>query len=88
MHGFVIEHDPCPRCSNLRTARFGSASYCFNCRLQWSGNSVIDGADEPAANYPFAEAELVRLRAYRAAVRAGFYTDRLRGARAVEKRGQ
>jgi hypothetical protein len=88
MHGFVIEHDPCPRCSNLRTVRFSSNSYCFNCRLLWSGDSFIDGADEPAASYPFTESELVRLRVYRAAVRAGFYTERLRGAGVVQSRGQ
>ena len=77
MHGFVIEHERCPRCSNLRTARFGTASYCFNCRLQWSGDALLDAADEPQASYPFTAAELVRLRMYRAAVRVGFYTDRL-----------
>ena len=77
MHGFVIEHERCPRCSNLRTARFGTAAYCFNCRLQWSSNSILDATNEAQARYPFTPAELVRLQVYRAAVRVGFYTDRL-----------
>jgi hypothetical protein len=73
MHSFVIEHDRCPRCSNLRTARFGVVSYCFNCRTQW--NDPTDAAGE--TDYPFSPEELGRMRVYRAAVRAGFYTDRV-----------
>ncbi|MBV9322209.1 MAG: hypothetical protein JO352_00305 [Chloroflexi bacterium] len=70
MHGFVIEELPCPNCRNLRTVRFGTTSFCFNCRTQ---------RDESALSYPFSDAQLARLRVYRAAVRNHFYSDQLTG---------
>lgn len=70
MQCFMIEERrPCARCRNRRTVRFGATSFCFNCRAHrdaWT--------DE---GYPFTDTELARLHVYRAAVRAGFYTDRL-----------
>jgi hypothetical protein len=81
-HGFVIEEQSCPRCANRRTVRVADgSSFCFNCRLQWS---VQDAAGGPAARgaaasgrqpEPFGLAEQARLTIYRAAVRAGFYSD-------------
>jgi hypothetical protein len=68
-HGLTIKEAPCPRCANKRTASMGShGSICFNCRHKW----------EPTRTYAgFTAPELARLEIYRAAVRAGFYTDRL-----------
>jgi hypothetical protein len=42
-------------------------SICFNCRHKW----------EPTTFFTFTAAELARLRIYRAAVRAGFYSEKL-----------
>jgi hypothetical protein len=51
-------------------------SFCFNCHQQWDGQrSVADVVAEPLL-YPFTAAELARLSIYRAAIRAGFYSDR------------
>jgi hypothetical protein len=47
MHGFVIEERTCTRCRNLRTARFGRTSFCFNCRTQ---------RDVPVSGFPNAPA--------------------------------
>jgi hypothetical protein len=43
-------------------------SICFNCRHKWG---------PPRTDAEFTPSELTRLEIYRAAVRAGFYTDRL-----------
>jgi hypothetical protein len=67
MHSFVIDYRPCPRCQNQRTARFGAVRFCFNCRSQPKVGARIA--------YPFTTAELARLHAYRAAIRAGLYSD-------------
>jgi hypothetical protein len=42
-------------------------SICFNCRHRW----------ELAQGYSFSIQEFARLAVYRAAVKAGFYTDEL-----------
>ena len=63
--GYLIQNVPCPRCAIRRTVRLREGrSFCFNCRFQW----------HPAA-YQFAPADRARLEVYRAAVRAGFYSD-------------
>jgi hypothetical protein len=65
-HGLTIKEAPCPRCANKRTASLGThGSICFNCRHRW----------ELESSYPFTVKEFARLESYRAAVRAGFYSD-------------
>jgi hypothetical protein len=83
MHSIAILERRCPSCGHRRTVRLGqsSAPFCFNCRLRAGGRRATgtSPAGEPAVTYslyPFDPAEWRRLRAYRAAVRAGFYTDR------------
>lgn len=79
MNGATIQERPCPRCAIRRTVRIARASFCFNCRLHWgsqSGNvsaAAFEPRPEPA--YVFTAPETLRLEIYRAAVRAGFYTD-------------
>jgi hypothetical protein len=68
--GFLIQDRACPRCANRRTVRLGQdKSVCFNCRYQWQAERV------PAPGWAFTDVEQARLAIYRAAVRAGFYTD-------------
>jgi hypothetical protein len=75
MNGATIRELPCPRCANPRTVQVAGVSFCFNCHWQWTGETAVSQPDsEPA--YPFTASELARLATYRAAVRAGFYTDR------------
>jgi hypothetical protein len=74
----VIEERRCPRCGNRRTARVGTwGSICFNCGLHLDAAppGVPDEVGPEPATYPFAPAELLRLEQYRAAVRAGLYSD-------------
>jgi hypothetical protein len=74
----IIEERRCPRCGNRRTARVGTwGLICFNCRLHldaaWPG---VPGESCPEpATHSFTPAELARLERYRAAVRAGLYSD-------------
>jgi hypothetical protein len=72
MNGITIQELACPRCAIQRTVRYSGASFCFNCRLQWSG--VFIATTQPP--YMFTVAEIARLAIYRSAIRAGFYTDR------------
>ena len=72
MQSFVIEESPCPHCKNPRTVRCGTIGFCFNCRGQWRTDS---GAATAEPRYAFTNAELNRLEVYRAAVRAGFYSE-------------
>ena len=68
-HGLTIKEAPCPRCANKRTASMGAhGSICFNCRHKWEPNS---------SHFEFTATERARLAIYRAAVRAGFYSDKL-----------
>jgi hypothetical protein len=56
-----------------RTVQYGQwGSICFNCRLRWRGDVPVQLVVVAPA---FGAAELRRLEIYRAAVRAGFYTD-------------
>jgi hypothetical protein len=69
--GLVIQLHQCPRCGILRTTRRfddSGRAFCFNCRLQFAVTAApAQRTIEPAL--------LERLRAYRAAVQAGFYND-------------
>ena len=79
MNGATIQEHPCPRCAIRRTVLIARASFCFNCRLhwdgQWSQRSAAAVEPRPEPFHVFTAAEVARLRIYRAAVRAGFYTD-------------
>jgi hypothetical protein len=70
MQSLVIEQRACPRCQIRRTVRLARTSFCFNCRWTW-------GATASADSYAFGHEELARLRAYRDAIRNGFFTDEL-----------
>jgi hypothetical protein len=67
----MIEESRCPRCGIRRRARFVPwGRYCYNCRL------TLPLTAPPAAHvYLFTEAERLRLEWYRAAIRAGLYSD-------------
>jgi hypothetical protein len=81
--GYRILHERCPHCGVDRTAELGISCvvFCFNCKLR-VGVAVPSGIHtpqscvyrEPAA-YELSICELLRLEAYRGAVRAGIYTD-------------
>ena len=75
MNGATIQERPCPRCAIRRTVRIARASFCFNCRLHWDGQWGQRSAAPVEPRYAFSAAEITRLKIYRAAVRAGFYTD-------------
>jgi hypothetical protein len=67
--GYVIQERSCPRCAIRRTVRLGRGlALCFNCRYHWDAHPL------PPAEQ-FDAAARARLVSYRAAVRAGFYTD-------------
>src|ERR1051325_4993149 len=77
----TIEEQRCPHFGIRRTARLGEwGHFCFNCRRQWDGvRSVVDPrlaqVTGPAAASPFDQHQIHRLELYRAAVRAGLYSD-------------
>ena len=79
MNGATIQEYPCPRCAIRRTVSIGSALFCSNCRLHWCSQwgkalgATVEPRPEPS--YPFTAAETARLRIYRAAIHAGFYSD-------------
>jgi hypothetical protein len=78
--GILIQQRACPRCAIRRTARLAytrATSFCFNCRLQWvtTEPSAADCADPSPAVEAIAPGERKRFEMYRAAVRAGFYSD-------------
>ncbi len=80
MNGITIVEQACPICTQQRTARFGLSNtfICFNCRRVWSGLQTEPGSQVAAATafeYVFTGTEARRFHVYRAAVRAGFYTD-------------
>jgi hypothetical protein len=76
MSGATIQERPCPRCNIRRTASIANASFCFNCRLQW-GKALGASEPRPEPPYTFTAAETARLTIYRAAIRAGFYSDQV-----------
>ena len=75
----------CRRCCFPRTLRVGDRRVCFQCRYSWvprrarpaSGKAVRVPVDGPVGDYAFTLEELRRLAIYRAAVRAGYFTDAL-----------
>jgi hypothetical protein len=78
--GFVIQDRACPRCAIRRRVRLGDgAIFCFNCRLEAPAHAGGDDRASRGLAWPIPEplepAELSRLTMYRAAVRAGFYSD-------------
>jgi hypothetical protein len=79
--GIRIQEQACPRCAIRRTARLAygtyGTSFCFNCRLRWPTQAppVPYTVGAPSPRQVLAPGELARLVAYRAAVRAGFYSD-------------
>jgi hypothetical protein len=76
--GIIIQEQACPRCAIRRTARLAyGTSFCFNCRLQWPAHQTpcARAVEVEPPRYVFAADELLRLTAYRAAVREGFYSD-------------
>ena len=86
MNGITIIEQPCPRCANRRIVRLGHSGMflCFNCRRHWTvvdgprehaQDSVVPQAGPSTYDYWFNDAQVRRLHVYRAAVRAGFYTD-------------
>jgi hypothetical protein len=73
----TIQEQRCPRCGIKRTVWLGEwGSFCFNCRLR-SGDrhEVARPAAPPPPSPCLSPAGLARLATYRAAVRAGFYSD-------------
>ncbi|HEV7662603.1 MAG TPA: hypothetical protein VGQ62_03640, partial [Chloroflexota bacterium] len=72
----------CVRCGFRRTLRVGARRVCFQCRSNWVVAQPSEAAERPGppplqmeVAWPFTAAEVLRLRIYRAAVRAGFYSD-------------
>jgi hypothetical protein len=52
MHGFVIEvHPPCKHCRNLRTARRGRTSFCFNCRTYRDVTALLPAPPRSQTSY-------------------------------------
>ena len=74
MNSITILEQPCPHCANRRIVRLGRSSelFCFNCRRRWDSSEF---EVNNSYGHPFTEAELARLRIYRAAIRGGFYND-------------
>jgi hypothetical protein len=70
------QEQPCPRCANRRTVRAAEhGSFCFNCGLQWSAFTLSSTPHPRYATATFTPLQLARFGVYRAAVKAGFYTD-------------
>ena len=71
----IEERWPCPACGNRRTIQCGrQTNYCFNCG-SLNGIRVRRRSGWQARPTPWTDAEIARLTIYRAAVRAGLYTD-------------
>ena len=65
---FSIQSTPCLRCGQRPVAQVTSTELlCFNCRFVQPAPDALE--------YPFTKRELQRLAIYRAAMRAGFYSD-------------
>ncbi len=73
----------CLRCTFPRTLRVGEMRVCFQCRFSWRARMGTAPRVEPVLGvratpgYSFSTAELARLKVYRLAVLAGFYSDSL-----------
>jgi hypothetical protein len=82
-----VDPEACVWCGFPRTLRVGVRRVCFQCRSAWfitppprptptpveAQLESAGGEEEP--RWCFTDPELGRLRVYRAAMRAGFYTD-------------
>jgi ribosomal protein L37AE/L43A len=70
----IEERHPCPRCGQRRVVqRSRTAFMCFQCRYGWSLDAPAPAQyDTPVFFLPH---EWQRLIAYRAAIRAGLYSD-------------
>jgi hypothetical protein len=76
--GILIQERACPRCTIRRTARLAYGTFfCFNCRLQWPTRAAPapPPVGTPSPQHVLGPDALARLAMYRAAVRAGFYSD-------------
>ena len=74
----IIQQARCPRCAIRRTVRLGAwGAFCFNCRLQWPTREapVSHPVGTPRPQHGLGPDAVARLAVYRAAVRAGFYSD-------------
>ena len=75
----------CLRCAFPRTVRLGVRRVCFQCRYSWSTHAsaapAVPRCDktplEKIDAYVFTPDELARLRIYRLAVQARFFSDAL-----------
>jgi len=73
----------CLRCAFPRTVRLGPRRVCFQCRFSWFAQAAAAVAPVRAVlagkvdRYLFSPQELARLRIYRRAVQARFYSDDL-----------
>jgi hypothetical protein len=65
-----IVDGPCRYCDGQRTAHVQNSdlAFCFKCHRNWRTEQ----------SYRFSEQELTRLGWYRAAIRAGFFSDQPR----------
>jgi hypothetical protein len=83
-NGYLVQERSCPRCAIRRTVRVADgSSFCFNCRLQWRTDKLLEDhsgvvlTGSSVALEQFDLTQQARFVIYRAAVRAGFYTDAL-----------
>jgi hypothetical protein len=73
----------CVRCAFPRTVRLGTRRVCFQCRYSWFAKASAAAVPAPEvlvenrAGYAFSLEELARLRIYRLAVQARFFSDAL-----------
>ncbi len=73
----------CLRCAFPKTVRLGARRVCFQCRYSWFALASAAVAPvravlaEKIDDYSFTAQELARLRIYRLAVQARFFSDEL-----------
>jgi len=80
-YDITIVDQACPYCRHHRTVQVANSTsaHCFNCHRAWvtSESAARTPADEPQSEFSFTREEQERLRIYRAAIRAGLYSDRV-----------
>jgi hypothetical protein len=73
----------CVRCGFPRTVRLGTRRVCFQCRYNWPAQATVaavpanEALVEQLDGYAFTLEELARLKIYRLAVQARFFSDAL-----------
>jgi hypothetical protein len=72
----------CVRCAFPMTVRLGVRRVCFQCRYSWFAHAsplapIARAGIQPETAHVFTPDELARLRIYRLAVQARFYSDAL-----------